>query len=64
MSDPNYNRDQLTNSNFNAIRQLTADVELLGRLVTDLQLIITAHGGPIEKQVEQIILKGQSNNGN
>jgi len=36
MSDPNYNRDQLINTNFEAIRQLTARVEALEKQIADI----------------------------
>jgi len=52
VSDPNYNRDQLINTNFEAIRHLRADHDALKARVEQL-----------EKQIAEI-LKGQSTNGN
>jgi hypothetical protein len=43
------------------VEKMQADIELAGSIATDLKLIAVANGGPLDKQVEQIILKGHTN---
>lgn len=44
MSDPNYSRDQLINSNFNAIRQLRADHDALVARMADIEARLQRRG--------------------
>lgn len=47
------------------IAEMKADINTVGNLSADLALIAHAKGGPLDKQVEQIIVsKGQKQNGN
>ncbi len=71
MSALSYSEQSLINSLSERVRtieaqliQMKADIELAGNIAVDLKLIAVENGGPLDKQVEEIILKGQQNNGN
>ena len=42
------------------VEQMEADIELAGNIAVDLKLIAVANGGPLDRQVEKIILEGKT----